>query len=164
MKKIILFLAFFTTIVSADLFEKGRSSVGIVAGSSSYNGDVYTIIGVEYNYFVMDGLSVGSGYRGWFGGDSTINQLTIASNYYILYSKKLRPYIGGFIKKTFENNNYIEDRNYELYGIRGGLAVAMSPNSYASFGYAYEKYTNCTESFFQECSSAYPELVFSLAF
>lgn len=160
MKRIVLSLAILTSVVSADLFEKGRTSVGIVAGAGSSNGDNYTIIGVGADYFVMNGLSVGVGYQGWFGGDPTINQLTLRSSYYIPLSQKFHPYIGGFVRETFRSG----DDDYVSYGVRGGVAVTMSPNSYVSFGYAYEEYGGCTETRFRECSSSYPELVFSLAF
>ena len=166
MKKIILSLAIMASVVNADVFEKGRSSVGIVAGTSYSYGNQYTIVGVSYDYYVMDGLSVGAGYRGWFGGDPSINQLTVASSYYIPLSKRFRPYVGAFIRETFVNHDsaIIGDRNYESYGARGGIAVTMSPNSYMSFGYAYEEYGSCTKYIDAECSSSYPELVFSLAF
>jgi len=160
MKKIIVSLAIMASIVSGDVFEKGRSSVGIVAGSSYYGNEQYTIIGIGADYFFLDGLSVGVGYRGWFGGNPSINQLTIASSYYIPLSKKFRPYIGGFIRETFIE----DDDNSESYGGRVGLAITMSSNSYASFGYVYEEYGDCTESRIKDCSSSYPELVFSLAF
>ena len=154
------------SVVSGDVFDKGRSSVGVVAGAGSYGRDTYTIIGVSYDYYVMDGLSVGAGYRGWFGGDPTLNQLTIASSYYIPLSKKFRPYVGAFVRETFINydNDRFDDTNYESYGARGGIAIVMSANSYVSFGYAYEEYGNCTETRANDCSSSYPELVFSLAF
>ena len=163
MKKIILSLAIMASAVSGDVFDKGRSSVGVVVGAGSYGRDTYTIVGVSYDYYIMDGLSVGAGYRGWFGGDPTLNQLTIASSYYIPLSKKFRPYVGAFVRETFVNHDsaIIGDRNYESYGARAGLAVIMSPNSYVSFGYAYEESGECI---FSDCSSSYPELVFSLAF
>ena len=159
--KLIIFLVMFTgSILNADVFDKGRMSVGVVAGAGSSYGDSYTILGVGVDYFVMDGLSVGAGYQGWFGGDNNLNQLTFSSSYYIPLSQKFRPYIGGFIR-----GNYLSDSdNYQSYGARGGLAITMSPNSYMSFGYAYEEYGNCTEGIFRDCSSSYPELVFSLSF
>ena len=147
--------------VSADVFEKSRSSVGVVAGTSYSYGNQYTILGVGVDYFLANGLSVGVGYRGWFGGDPSINQLTIASSYYIPLSKKFRPYIGGFIRETFVDYDKFGNENYESYGGRAGLAIVMSPASYVSLGYVYEKYG---DGIFGDDSSSYPELVFSLAF
>jgi len=161
MKKIILALLIMSSILSGDVFDKGNTSVGIVAGSKYSHGESYTIVGVGVDYFLVNGVSVGIGYRGWFGGNPDMNQLTITSSYYIPLSQKFRPYIGGFIRETFVDYDKIDDKNYESYGGRAGLAIAMSPNSYMSFGYVYEEYGECI---FNDCSSSYPELVFSLAF
>ena len=97
-KKIILALVIMSSIVNANVFDKGKISVGIVAGSSYSYGEQYTILGLGVDYFVVDRLSVGVGYRGWFGGNPGINQLTVASSYYLPLSKKFRPYIGGFLR------------------------------------------------------------------
>ncbi len=160
MKLFLLLFLFLSTVSHADFFNKGNSSVGVVLGAGSSNNESYTVAGVSADYFVADGLSIGAGYRGWFGIDPTINQLTVSTNYYLSITKKFHPYIGGFVRETFVSG----DEDYESYGVRGGLAVTMSPNSYMSFGYVYEEYGNCEESIFGDCSSSYPELVFSLSF
>lgn len=164
MKKYILGLVFLTSFINADVFDKGRMSVGLVAGSSYSYGEQYTILGVGVDYFLRNGLSVGAGYRGWFGGDPSTNQLTVTSSYYMPLSKKFRPYVGAFLRETFVNYDNFANKDYVSYGGRGGVAMIMSPNSYLSFGYAYEEYGSCEEGVFRECSSSYPEFVFSLAF
>jgi len=164
MKKSLLSLAVLASMVSADVFEKGRMSIGLAVGSSYSYGEQYTILGVGIDYFLNNGLSVGVGYRGWFGGDPSTNELTFTSNYYMPLSKKFRPYIGAFLKETYVNYDNYDNRSYESYGARGGVAMIMSPNSYLSFGYAYEVYGDCTETVLRECSNSYPEFVFSLAF
>ena len=74
MIKLFLFgFLFFSTISHADFFKKGASSVGVVLGAGSSGGESYTIAGVSADYFILDGLSIGAGYRGWFGIDPTIN-------------------------------------------------------------------------------------------
>ena len=156
----LLALLFFATLSHADFFEKGNSSLGVVLGAGSSNNESYTVAGVSADYFIADGLSIGAGYRGWFGIDPTLNQLTVSSSYYLPIAKKFHPYIGGFARETFVSGS----EDYKSYGTRAGLAVSMSKNSYMSFGYIYEKYANCTESLLTECSSSYPELVLSLSF
>ena len=159
-QKIILSLVLVASFANADMFSKGNKSFGVVLGSgTSYNNN-YTILGVSGDYFVIDNLSVGAGYRGWFGNGPNINQLTLASAYYIPLSKKFRPYVGAFVRETFTEG---ED-NYESYGARGGLALTLSPNSYVSAGYAYEQYGSCGYRGEKECSNSYPEIVFSLSF
>lgn len=158
MKKILLSLLLMFSVLNADLFERGNTSFGGVIGSGYSGNESYMILGVSADYFVLNGLSVGVGYQGWFGADPTQNQLTLSSNYYIPLNNKFRPYLGAFFRETFISG--YEDRS--SYGGRAGLAVTMSPNTYISAGWAYEEYTNCPR--FLECSSSYPEFVFSLAF
>jgi len=160
MKLFFLAFLFLSTVSYASFFEKGNSSVGVVLGAGSSAGESYTVAGVSVDYFVLEGLSIGAGYRGWFGIDPTLNQLTVSSNYYLSVTKKFHPYVGGFIRETFVSG----DEDYTSYGARGGLAITMSKNSYMSFGYVYEEYGSCTETIFRECSNSYPELVFSLSF
>ena len=148
-----------SSVLSAELFEKGNSAFGVVLGSGSAYGENYMILGVNAEYFAMSGLSVGVGYRGWFGGDPMQNQLTLATSYYIPLSKKFRPYLGVFGRQTFISDGY-DDRS--SYGGRAGLAVVMTPNTYISAGWAYEDYTDCPERL--DCSTSYPEIVFSLSF
>ena len=158
MKKIIAGLLFLSSLLSADFFEKGRSSVGFVAGAGYVNKDSYFIAGLSGDYFILDGLSVGGGYRGWFGVDPTQHQLTLSSNYYYSIDNKYHPYLGVFARETF-----IDAYDYSSYGGRVGLAITMSRNSYISVGYAYEEYTNC-KGVLIECSNSYTEFVFSLSF
>jgi len=157
-RKIIVTLLFLSSLLRADFFEKESLSLGIVAGAGSSNNDNYFIAGLSGDYFILDGLSVGGAYRGWFGADPSQHQLTLSSSYYLSLSNKYHPYFGVFTRETF-----IDKDDYNSYGGRVGLAMTMSRNSYVSVGYAYEKYTNCKEILI-ECSSAYPEFVFSLSF
>jgi len=147
-------------MLNADIFSQGNKNFGVVLGSGTSYGDNYTIFGVNGDYFVSDNLSVGVGYRGWFGAGPNINQLTIASSYYIPLSEKFHPYVGLFMRETIPEG---ED-NYESYGARGGLAMSTSSSSYVSFGYAYEQYGSCGYRGEKECSNSYPEIVFSLSF
>ena len=149
-----------SSVVSAALFQKGDSAIGVVVGSSSTGSENYLILGVSGEYFAMNGLNVGIGYRGWFGGDPTQNQLTLSTSYYLPVTKKFHPYVGVFGRETFVDGY----DNRSSYGGRAGLAISMSSNTYISVGWAYEEYMDCTETRFRECSTNYPEVVFSLAF
>ena len=159
-KKTILSLSLLASLLNADMFLKGNKSFGLVLGSGTSYGDNYTIFGLSGDYFISDNISLGAGYRGWFGSGPNINQLTVAGSYYIPLSEKFHPYVGVFMRETMPDG---ED-NYESYGARAGLAMSTSANSYISFGYAYEQYSSCTNIKKQECSNSYPELVFSLSF
>ena len=159
-KKIVLSLVLIFSAAEADIFEKGNSAFGVALGSETTRGTNYMILGLNGDYFLMNGLSVGLGYHGWFGGDDLQNQFTLNSSYYLPLHKKFRPYIGAFGRQTVIENS--EDRT--SYGGRAGLAVAMTPKTFISLGWAYEEYTSCEEGIFEECSTSYPEIVFSLSF
>jgi len=157
-KRVLFLVLLLGSILQADIFDKGRSNVGLSLGAGTSFGETYTIVGVNANYFVMDNLNVGISYRGWFGATPTQNELSLLTNYFIPVNEKFRPYVGAFVKKLFVSDM----RDFESLGARGGVAMLMSKNSFVSVGYAYEQYFNCPDSF--ECSNSYPEVIFSLSF
>jgi hypothetical protein len=157
-KNILCMILLVGSILQADMFDKGRSNVGVSIGAGTSLGGTYTIFGLNANYFVIDNLNVGVSYRGWFGATPTQNELSVATNYFVPLDAKFRPYGGVFVKKTFVS----EERDFESYGVRGGVAVVMSKNSFLSLGYAYEQYSNCPVA--SECSNSYPEVIFALSF
>lgn len=157
-KSALFALVLISGVLQADIFQKGRSDVGVSLGSGSSFGNNYTILGLNAHYFVIKNLNVGLSYRGWFGASPTQNELALSTNYFIPLDAKFHPYVGVFAKETFVS----ESRDFESYGARGGLGVVISKNSYVSFGYAYEQSNNCPQNL--ECTSSYPEVVFALSF
>jgi len=157
--KIFIALVLFVSFLSADMFERGGKSFGASLGAGSSFGQTYTVLGVNANYFLVDNLSVGVGYRGWFGASPEQHEATLESNYYVPLSTKFYPYLGAFVRETFVNSNYIDD--YETYGAKAGVAMILAKNTFLSFGYVVEYFSDCQVG---ECSSSYPELVFGLAF
>lgn len=156
-RKILVILLFVTTLLQAEIFDKGKSNFGVSLGAGSSYNNTYTLIGVSGNYFVVDNLSVGLSYRGWFGATPMQNEIALATNYFVPISEKFRPYLGAFVRETF-----IEGYdNRESYGARGGVAIVTN-NSYISLGYAYEQFGSCLIK--EECSTSYPEIVFGLSF
>jgi len=149
----------FVTVLSADIFEKGKANMGVSIGAANSLNQTYTIFGINASYFIVDNLAVGLRYRGWFGATPTQNEVAVDANYYIPLNQKFRPYIGAFVRQTFVNSDIIDD--FVSYGARGGLALTMSKNSFISAGYAIEYYDNCQVG---DCSTSYPEFVFGLAF
>jgi len=160
-KKILYILAFYSSVVTylnADIFVKGSSNVGVSVGAASSYGQDYVLVGVSGSYFIMDNLNVNLYYRGWFNATPTQNELSVGSNYYIEASKKVRPYLGVFTRQTFVSGR----ENHGAVGARGGIALINTKNTYASFGYAYEQYTNCPGEL--ECTNSYPEIIFGMSF
>lgn len=156
--RIVAILLFISTMLQADMFDKGNANIGVSMGAGSSFGENYTIFGVSASYFVVDNLNVGVAYRGWYGAEPTQNELSLATNYFVPLHAKFRPFVGVFTKKVFIS----QMQDYESLGARGGVAAVMSKNLFVSVGYAYEQFLNCPSSF--ECSNSYPEVVFSLSF
>lgn len=147
-----------TGVLNADIFAKKASNVGVSVGSAYSYGQQYILVGISGSYFVMDNLNINLYYRGWFNATPTQNELSVGSTYYIPLNKKIRPFIGVFTRQTFVSGF----SDYGSIGARGGFALVNTKNTYASFGYAFEQYTNCPAR--MECSNSYPEIVFGLSF
>ena len=156
-KKLLFILILLSSISNADIFDKGKTSFGVTAGSSSSYNNSYFLVGVSANYFVLDNLNIGVMYRSWLGSDPMQNELSLSTNYFIKLNEMFRPYMGAFVRERFISGY----DNLTSYGARGGLAF-ISDNSYISVGYAYESFNTC--SLEGECSTSYPEIVFGLSF
>jgi len=157
MKKIV-FIAILAVSLNADfLFKAGQKNFGFSAGSSTGYGNTYTVIGANFNYFVQDGLSVGLGYQGYFGDDPKINEVSIPVTYYYTYTPAYYPYAGVRYAHTFIDDPY---EDYDIYGLRVGLAMSMGGSSYMSFGWVqeYRDRDGDTES------EGYPEISMGFAF
>lgn len=162
-KKVLLGLALISSVSHAEFFAKGNTGLGLIVGGGSLTVgreiQNYTIVGVSADYFVIDNLSVGLGYMGWFGGTPSLSQVTLPVTYYIPATKKLHPYGGLFLRETFVSDGY---GDYESYGVRAGVAITLSSKSYLGVGMVQEYYGSGR---FQESSSyTYPEFVFSFSF
>ncbi len=162
-KIIVVALLLLSSISHAELFQKGNLGLGVVVGGGSINvsrkTQNYTIAGVSAEYFVIDDLSVGLGYVGWFGGTPSLNQVTIPVNYYVPLSKKFRPYVGGFVRQTFVSDGYDD---YLSYGAKVGLAYTISKKAYIGVGWVNEFYDD--SSIFKDSSTSYPEVTFAFSF
>ena len=156
-KKLLFILVMLTSISNADIFDKGKMSFGVTAGTSNSYSNNYFLLGISANYFVIDNLNVGVMYRSWLGSDPIQNELSLSSNYFIKLNEIFRPYIGAFVRERFVSGY----DDITSYGARGGLAF-ISKNTYMSVGYAYETFSSC--SLAGECSTSYPEVVFGLSF
>ncbi len=167
MKKIFVTLVILSSLAFANPFGAGNRAVGITLGSGSVSYSVgpfstvenYYILGVNADFFVAENLSVGLGYRGWFGGDPTINQGTIPVTYYIPTNSKFRPYLGAFYRYTYIADDRFD--NYSSAGGRAGLAITFQ-NGYVGFGWAQEYYLDSDS--LSDSTSGYPEVVLGFSF
>lgn len=163
MKKMLAVLLFLIVSLQASEFEQGSLGLGISLGVGSMEvgneTQQYTLAGGNVDYFVMDDLSVGFRYLGWFGGTPSLNEVSLPVNYYYPYSKSFRPFGGMFVKQTFASDGYSD---YSSYGVRVGGLMNFSKRAYLRIGIVEENYSDC--AWHKECSITYPEAVFLFAF
>lgn len=163
MKKVLSGLLLLAGISHAELFNQGNVGLGIIVGSGSSTTregtQNYTIAGLSADYFIVDDLSVGLGYMGWFGGTPTLNQVTVPVTYYVPLEEKYRPYVGVFIRETYISDGY---NDYESYGAKVGVAISFSKKSYLGIGIVQEFYGS--GKYGNDTSNTYPEIIFAFSF
>ncbi len=145
------------TALFAGVFEGGSKNLSLTVGSGTGFNSTYTIIGVTGSYFMVNGLAVGVGYRGWFGGTPTMNEIDLPLTYFMPLQREIRPYVGGLYRYTFVSDDYSD---YSTYGIRGGLSYSEG-NSYMAIGWVQEWYSADNGA---ESSRGYPEISAGISF
>ncbi len=136
MKKLLFFLMLLFTVSHANmLFTAGQKNFGFSLGSSTGFGNDYTVAGAHLNYFIQDNFSIGIGYLGYFGDDPKIHKISVPLTYYYPVSVTHYPYAGVFYEHTFISDPY---EDYDVYGVRLGLAMRIGPSSYISAGWVQE--------------------------
>jgi outer membrane protein W len=162
MKKLV-FIPLFVSFLSADgVFSIGHKNFSFNIGQDNIYGNDYTVIGVSFNYFLVDNFSTGITYTAWLGDDPAINKFTIPFTYYVPLSQvSYRPYLGAFYSHTLmgDNDGY-SYRDYDSYGGKVGITFKVSPNSYVSFGWVQEFYDDGIES----SSRGYPQFSGGVSF
>ena len=137
MKKIILIITILiTNILAESVFSVGNKNFGFTLGSSTNFNNTYTVAGVNVNYFIADNLSVGTDYKGYFGADPKIQQITVPVTYHLpLENTTYKPYLGAFFNHTFLEEPF---KDYNIYGGRAGFSIQTSINSFMSLGWVQE--------------------------
>ncbi len=157
MKKWVLALVLTAMAVHADVYQKGTASMALTVGGGTAYNNSYTIVGVGANYFVLEGLSIGLGYRGWFGPTPTLNEIDVPVTYYVPLRSNLRPYGGAFYRYTFVGGDY---SNFNTYGVRAGLSFVKG-NGYIAAGWVQEWYG---EEGSNVGTNGYPEITAGISF
>lgn len=162
MKKTLLALLLTNSIYASGLFSVGHKNFGFTVGQDSAYGNEYTVMGVNFSYFVVDNISTGLTYYTWLGSEPSINQFTIPVTYHLPLKLPFRPYLGGFYSRTSvgENSAGFDYDDYNSYGARVGATMQTSPNSYVSFGWVQE----VTESGDDSSTRGYPEISGGISF
>ena len=94
----------------------------------------------------------------WFSGDPGITKVSPQIRYVFAQPKTIKPYVGAFYRRTFVDN--LDDVN--SYGYRVGAYFSSNRGVYIGGGIVYEQYQDCSR--FIDCSTTYPEILFSVSF
>ena len=145
--------------LQAGPFDKGRKNISIVVGSGSAFRGAYTVVGVGIDYLIADGLQLGVDAQGWFGDSPKIYKISPQLSYVFSRKSELKPYAGGFYRKTF-----IESlQDLESAGFRVGAYFNNGNGYQMGLGYVYETYLNCESAIYSDCTTSYPEVVMSIS-
>jgi hypothetical protein len=140
-------------------FGKGRVHFFVGGGPGQAFDDSYFVLSLGASYYLIDGLALGLSYETWTGGDPSMYKIT-PSVTYVFQQAALKPYIGGFYRRTS-----IDDRpDLDSVGGRAGVYFQAGRNAYIGLGGVYESYLDCNESTFRSCHSTYAEVTFTFAF
>jgi len=151
MKKVLLMSLLASKLLAGGMFSSGYKNFGFSINSSSSYGNNYTVIGINANYFIIDNLSIGAGYRGWFGDKPSIYEVSIPITLYAPMGG-YNPYVGVVFNRTTVDKPY---EDYSVYGGRMGIAMQMGMNSFMSIGWVYE-YRESESG--EKISKGYPEI------
>lgn len=157
MKRIVTGVLAAAALAGAGVFDGGQKNVALTVGAGSGFNNNYTIAGVNANYFALNGLSVGLGYRGWFGASPTLNEVEVPVTYYAPIEYKIHPYVGTFYRRTFISGDY---EDYDTFGARAGISMVQG-NGYISAGWVQEWYSPASGD---DNSRGYPEIAAGVSF
>jgi hypothetical protein len=144
----------------AGAFSRGRVHFAVTAGSGSAFDESYFVFGVGASYYVLDGLGVGIHYESWSGGDPDITKITGSVQYVFHQMQTVKPYLGGFYRRTDVSG--LPD--LDSIGGRAGVYIGAGRNAYLGLGLVYESYLDCSETIYRSCDSTYGEVTFTIAF
>jgi hypothetical protein len=144
----------------AGAFSRGRTHFVITGGTGYAFDESYLVLGAGVSYYVLDGLNVGLFIESWSGSDPTLTKLTPSVQYVFHRVPVLKPYIGGFYRRTYVSG--LSDIN--SVGGRAGVYLEAGRNAYLGAGAVYESYLDCNKTVYRSCSDTYPELSFTIAF
>ena len=145
---------------AAGAFGKGRMHFTVTAGSGSAFDESYFVLGIGASYYLLDGLSVGVHYELWSGADPDITKITGSVQYVFHQMQTVKPYLGGFYRRT----DVSDLPDLDSVGGRAGVYIGAGRNAYLGLGVVYESYLDCNETLYRSCDSTYGELTFTIAF
>ncbi|VAW50780.1 hypothetical protein MNBD_GAMMA06-398 [hydrothermal vent metagenome] len=144
-------------------FSKNSTSAGVILGSGSAFNDDYIILGASVGYYVVRGLELGVDVQRWFSGEPSITKVSPQIKYVFTQSKTIKPYVGAFYRRTyFGDFKGISIDDQDSFGYRAGAFFSTNNRIYIGGGIVYEEYKDCDVFF--DCSTTYPEIIFTVSF
>lgn len=141
-------------------FEQGRTRFSLTAGYGSLNEKNYGVVGVGAGYYFLEGLEAGVDGEAWIGNKPHIYTVSPETRYILNYSEAFKPYLGGFVKRTF----YDDLPNRNSAGGRAGFISPLGTRTYLSAGLVYEKIFDCDKNLYDSCTLVYPEVGLSFSY
>jgi len=147
------------SVAVGSAFSKGRVQFFVGGGPGRAFDDDYFVFSLGASYYVIDGLALGLSYETWTGGDPSMYKIT-PSVTYVFQQPAIKPYVGGFYRRTSIENR----EDLDSVGGRAGVYLQAGRNAYIGLGGVYESYLDCNENVFRSCHSTYAEVTFTFAF
>ena len=151
-------LIFISTSSYAAPFKRGGSNFSLGIASAKAFNENYTVISAGLGYYVLDGFELGIDIQSWLGSGPSITKLSPQMMIVFGQNSDLKPYIGGFYRKT----HYSGFEDLDAVGGRAGVYFSKGAGYYMRAGIVYENELSCDETEFVTCSETYPE--FNLTF
>ncbi len=108
-------------------------------------------------------LELGVDAQRWFSGEPSITKISPQIRYVFTQAKAFKPYVGAFYRRTyFGDISGISIDDQDSYGYRAGAYFSSNNRVYIGGGIVYEQYKNCDA--FVDCSTTYPEILFTVSF
>ena len=144
-------------------FSRNSTTFGVVAGSGSAFNDNYIILGLGVGYYVVDGLELGIDVQRWISGEPSITKVSPQIRYVFTQPQVIKPYVGAFYRRTYYGSyRGIDLDDQDSFGYRAGAYFSANNGIYIGGGIVYEEYTDC--ELYTDCSSTYPEILFTVSF
>ena len=135
-------------------FGKGAMHGSFTAGWGRSFGQDYLMVGAGLGRYIRNGMELALSYEAWFGSDPSVSKLTPEIRMVLARAQRLAiPYVGAFYRRTFIGSD-IDDLN--SVGARAGIYKGGG-RSYVGFGGVWEKYLDCDEKTYEDCTTFYPE-------
>lgn len=141
-------------------FDAGSRRFSLVAGSGSALNDSYTVIGLGFGYYPVDGLELGVEGNLWLGGDYDIYELSPSVTYVFTQLETIKPYVGVLYRETFIET--FDDLS--ALGGRAGIVIQQQNNINFRLGVVVVNYQDCGLFRENDCTEVTPEFSFGVSF